>query len=509
VRALVAVIALALAGAAQADPAPSVQGRVLSWQWNQPHGAARLRLADETGEVREFELGASLRWSFEGLDLPDGSYRYELTVAPPQAAARRRDGREGEARATGATQSGSFTLRDGRIAPDVAEASTAGKKSPVYAKDQLVADDHLVQGAVCVGLDCVNDVDFQGLSLRLAENNTRINFEDTSPAAPDSDWELTANDSASGGLSAFSILQRNTSRNVLRLMAGAPSDGVVVGGSGQLGVTTAAPQQRLHVTALETPTLRLDQNNTGGFTPWIWDVFGNETQFGVRDVTSGTVPFTLASGAPTGTLTLAAGARVGVGTPLPEATLHVMRSDGSAQLRVEEADAASTERLLLQLDNAGVPAIALQGAAGGWTLAAGDAFAASSNLAANGMLQLAANGDLTISGTLSQGSSRALKHAVEAVSPQVLLQRLVQLPLYTWRYSADATQARHLGPMAEDVAVAFGLGASERSLAPGDVAGLAVAATQALREELAARDAELDALLVRLEALEARAGGAR
>lgn len=500
-------LALACAGAAQADPVPLAQGRGIAWSFAQPHGAAVMRLADERGEVFEFALGSTLQWSMEGLGLPDGVYRYELHVAPPRAARRGADGQEGEASAQGAIEAGGFTLVDGRILPPAEEAVGKSRKRDAYAKDQLLADDLIVEGRLCSGFDCVDGVDFQDHTLRLAENNLRINFEDTSPAAPDSDWEITANESPSGGASMFAILQRNTTRQVVRLMGGAPADSLAVSTGGDLGVRTAQPQQRFHATGPEAPTLRLDQSNLGGYTAWIWELFGDETVFGVRDVTAGTLPFTIAAGAPTGALTLAPDVRVGVGTPMPEASLHVMRSDGSAQLRVEEANAAADPRTLFAIENHGAPAIALTGAGGGWNLAAGADFAIASTLPAAGNLQLANGGNLTISGTLSQGSSRALKHAIEAVAPAALLERVSALPVYAWEYRAD-TGVKHLGPMAEDVHAAFGLGIGERSLAPGDVAGLAMAAAQALRTELAERDAELEALLARLDALEARAGGA-
>jgi hypothetical protein len=64
--------------------------------------------------------------------------------------------------------------------------------------------------------------------------------------------------------------------------------------------------------------------------------------------------------------------------------------------------------------------------------------------------------------------------------------------------------------MAQDFAATFGLGADDRHLAPADVAGVALAAIQALDQRLQQRDAELaklrarnDELAARLEALEA------
>src|SRR5882724_12920864 len=73
--------------------------------------------------------------------------------------------------------------------------------------DTVIPDDLIVQGSACVGLDCVDGESFGFDTLRLKENNTRIKFDDTSTSAgfPNHDWQLTANDSASGGANKFSI----------------------------------------------------------------------------------------------------------------------------------------------------------------------------------------------------------------------------------------------------------------------------------------------------------------
>ena len=46
--------------------------------------------------------------------------------------------------------------------------------------DIVNADDLIVQGSACVGLDCVNNEGFGFDTIRLKENNTRIRFDDTS-----------------------------------------------------------------------------------------------------------------------------------------------------------------------------------------------------------------------------------------------------------------------------------------------------------------------------------------
>src|ERR1044072_7004740 len=67
--------------------------------------------------------------------------------------------------------------------------------------DFVINDDLIVIGSTCVGLDCKDGESFGFDTLRLKENNTRIKFEDTSTSAgfPNNKWQITANDSASGG----------------------------------------------------------------------------------------------------------------------------------------------------------------------------------------------------------------------------------------------------------------------------------------------------------------------
>ncbi len=492
-------------GATPVFPPAQLQPQGLSWSWAQPHGSAMLRIADANGRVQQFELGTALQWALPGEPLADGSYRYELTVAPGGALRRRSDEtRDREPpQAGGVVQSGMFTIVAGRIEPPSTEPERARSKAAI-AKDFVTADDAIVQGSLCIGFDCVADVDFTGHGLRMAENNTRFVFEDTSMAAgtASSDWELTANDSVSGGANQFSI-QRRAGGPVARFGADAATDSAVIAAGGQLGIGTATPAHELHVLTGDNPTLRFDQNNTGNWPPFVWELRANETAFALFDITNGNRrPFAIFSGAPTGSVTLAADNRVGFGAPVPAASLHVLRADGTAQVRVEEQHATVEKRVLGELKNKGEAALALHGEQAGWKLGGGAALSVTPTTSASPVFTLAANGDLTLTGTLSQGSSRALKHAIESVATRDILDRVLQLPVYTWQYRADSAGARHLGPMAEDVFAAFDLGIGERSLAPADVAALALAAAQALRDELAARDAELDALVERLVQLE-------
>ena len=116
------------------------------------------------------------------------------------------------------------------------------------------------------------------------------------------------------------------------------------------------------------------------------------------------------------------------------------------------------------------------------------------------------------SGAWASLSDRSAKADIEAVDPTDALARVLALPIYTWRYKAQDSGIRHMGPMAQDFHAAFGLnGNDEKSIATVDPDGVALAAIQGLNARLEAENAalraQLDALMQRVEALEKRRPG--
>ncbi|MFF0817108.1 tail fiber domain-containing protein [Rhodococcus sp. NPDC003318] len=73
-----------------------------------------------------------------------------------------------------------------------------------------------------------------------------------------------------------------------------------------------------------------------------------------------------------------------------------------------------------------------------------------------------------------------------------VLDRLGELPVSTWTYGFDHRSVRHLGPMAQDFATAFGLGSSNRRIDPIDALGVCMASIQALQRRVVALEAEVD-----------------
>ena len=328
-----------------------------------------LRVSTPGGEVfsKEFEAGTLPSFKLiddNGLKLPDGNYVYELRLTPhlsreirqALAAARASDDdqagrdlqRSGKLSTEAAVQTGAFSVKEGAVffggieepkTPGGPGASlqSAGKKqgggNGVTILDDVIPDDLIVQGSACVGLDCVSGESFGFDTIRLKENNTRIKFQDTSVGTfPSTDWQLTANDSASGGANKFSIEDITAATVPFTITGSAPTNSIFVDSTGRVGLRTSTPVLDVHVNTSNTPAHRLEQNSSGGFTAQTWDIAGNEANFFVRDVTGGSrLPFRIRPGAPTSSIDIAASGNVGIGTASPQRLLHV-GSGGDASL---------------------------------------------------------------------------------------------------------------------------------------------------------------------------------
>lgn len=114
-------------------------------------------------------------------------------------------------------------------------------------------------------------------------------------------------------------------------------------------------------------------------------------------------------------------------------------------------------------------------------------------------------------GSWSSISDRNRKENFLALGGDDVLWRLRSVPVTTWNYKTQDRTVRHVGPMAQDLHAAFGVGENELLINSVDIDGINMAGVKALDERttrqaarieaLEAENAELKARLDRLEAL--------
>jgi hypothetical protein len=384
---------------------------------------------------------------------------------------------------------------------------------------------------VCAGFDCPASPAFGDSTILMMENNTRIKFGDTSVSPfPNNDWEIEANSATSGALSYLGFNDCGTADNdggcatdlVFAVEAGARQNALYVESDGDVGIGTSNPVLDLHIVTGNTPAMRLEQDSSSGFGAQTWDIAGNETNFFVRDVTSGsTLPFRIFPGASSSALVIDGDGEVGIGTAAPGGQLHIENTGGDdaddfivtadGQLTIGSTNAGGLPTLM-KLTN---PVAGTGGGAVRFVLenSSADQWSFTNDNVGGGELEINfipnAGTEVVIDGSgnvtatsFNPTSSRSLKDDLEPIDPQEVLMRLANLPITTWKFIQEEDDTRHLGPMAEDFREAFGLGDSAKTINLTDANGVAFAAIQGLHEKVVQLEAERAMLSSRSEELE-------
>jgi hypothetical protein len=343
-------ILLLLTGPCLADSAapiaPRIDDQLLQWSPDASYGKAVLTLVTPEGRsvTREFAPGEFIALDLSPYADSDGQFLYELSLLPEVTEEQRAtlEGARAEHRSVDLGLSaqrwhGGFRRMDGQWLIGASSEATAGEALP---DDETIMDvivgDLSVQGSLCTGVDCLTAEVFGFDTFRLKENNLRINFEDTSNSGSfaTGDWRIAINGSQNGDPSYFAIEDVESGTQPFYIEDATPSNTLRIDSSGHIGIGTPSPAVEVHVRNGDSPTLRLEQDNSSGFAAQTWDIVGNETNFFVRDVTNGSLlSFRIRPGAPQSSIDIAASGNVGIGTASPAAKLHVANGD----LRVDGA----------------------------------------------------------------------------------------------------------------------------------------------------------------------------
>jgi len=494
---------------------PKVNYAQLVLTISRPDGTV-LRKTFESGRSPYVDLSSIFADSYL-----DGSYVYELRVVPdvqPRVRPEENDKlsspeerRQQALYGLELTQTGAFLVRDGAIVPrDMIEPRvnpviSGGQEGLSGTMDQVIPDDLIVQGSACVGLDCVNGESFGFDTIRLKENNTRIKFDDTSVSAgfPNVDWQLTANDSASGGANKFSIDDVTNSRTPFTVIAGAPNNALFVDSAGRVGFGTSTPVLDLHKVSGNTPALRLEQNGSGGFTPQTWDIAGNEANFFVRDVTGGSrLPFRIRPGAPTSSIDISSDGDVGMGTTSPVGALDIVRSGNAAILFKSTAANGATGKFTARTDgkvflgsSSDHPVIFVAGAAATEVMnlqVDGKVGFGVSAVAAANKLEVDNGARLTTGGVWTNASSKELKENIQSLTTDEALNTLNGLNPVKYNYKVDKTD-KHVGFIAEDAPELIAT-PDKKGMSPMDVAAVLTKVVQEQQKTISELKEKIDKL---------------
>jgi hypothetical protein len=233
--------------------------------------------------------------------------------------------------------------------------------------------------------------------------------------------------------------------------------------------------ENLTLKTTDSPRLRFEQTG-GAFGSQTWDLSGNESNFFVRDVTGGNrLPFRIRPGAPTSSLDIAPSGNIGFGSANPQAALEIAR-EGQVGILYSNTTPGS-------------------GVSWGTGIAAGSEAFTIGRQGVEPGFELQSTGDLDLAGSLGEAANQATVAELQNVDPTAILAKVASLPIESWRFSGAPVGDRHLGPLAGSFSTAFDLGESGNLISTSDVAGVSLAAVQALaiqNEELSTQSEELE-----------------
>jgi len=355
------------------------------------------------------------------------------------------------------------------------------------------------------------------------------------------------NDTSNGGGEYFAVEDSTAARQPFRIEAGARVNALYVENDGDVGLGTNNPVVNMHIVDGNTPTVRLDQDGSQGFTPQVWDVAGNEANFFIRDVTNGSkLPFRITPNTPTSAIRMftdhiaindgaanydtqikgdnianlfyvdAGNDKVGIGTDTPLERVHIkfdanttIGIDGGAglesgfwfyengvrkweiykqgasdNLNFFSQDLVSSVMLIQSTDGF----VGLRNTTPGFPLTVG-----TNNTNGNGA-------HVTVGGVWTNGSSREFKENIKDVAALEARDVVMNLKPVTYNYKLEPGE-EYVGFIAEDVPDLVAT-SSRKYLSPMDIVSVVTKVVQDHQQTIERQQETILALSERLERLE-------
>jgi hypothetical protein len=176
-------------------------------------------------------------------------------------------------------------------------------------------------GGLCGGADCTSTESMGAATIKAKANNVRIKFEDTSTLSgfPGTDWQLSANDTFSGGANKFFIEDLTAATVPFTIEGGTPNNTLWVDNTGRVGINTSTPAHDLTIDNPVSAVIRMEQSAS----PFqAWDISANNNNFIVRDISHETDPFIVRTSAPYYSLVVDSTGRIGLGVSSPLYQIH-------------------------------------------------------------------------------------------------------------------------------------------------------------------------------------------
>lgn len=282
---------------------------------------------------------------------------------------------------------------------------------------------------------------------------------------------------------------------------------------GNIGMGTDEPSTNLDIRGLlgiSLASIELGQSyNVSGGTP----LFGSK-RFRISESGGNSDIFRIDGGAPSNSIRVASSGNVGVGTNSPQAPVHVVRDNNTAEFQIQDSGDALFSQALMRLASEAHPRFRFDNTSEAdyrWeigTFGKGNNESLVAFKVGSGMVQMRvfANGDAEFEGDVTANgvlltSTREAKTDFAPLDVNDVLERLSTLEISKWRYKHEDTDTVHFGPVAEEFHETFGL-SDGKHLNMIDTNGITFAAIQALNQKNQELRTENRELMTRLERLE-------